>query len=101
MGSGSKVRSKRRRLAVVYDILCCCSGSPLINTVICRRANLNNNDFLKLTKVLLSCGFLTKIEVGDQVSFVTSRLGRDFIKSYNELQVNVKPLEASFGVLLR
>lgn len=95
-----KFRGHRRRVAVVSEILVCCRVGPVLAAVIVRRCNLCNDTFHFFCDELVRCGFLSKSINHEQTFYGTTRLGLDFLRKFNELQVSVAPLERSFGKLL-
>ena len=95
-----KKKPNRHRLTVVCDILACCRMGPLLGTVIVRRCNMNNDTFHLFEKCLVDNGFLSRSCNNGSVFYGITRLGLDFLRKYDELQVLVKGLERGLGVLV-
>lgn len=85
---------KRHKAKIVYEILVCCNGTPVIASHICRHANLNHGIFKKVVRVLVECGFLSGSK---NKGYVTSQSGWEFIRRYHELETSAKPLAPFFG----
>lgn len=95
----AKRHSKRHWLTIIYEILICCNGKPVRAPIIYRRANLGYSLFKKLVDGLVSCGFLSEMNVNGKVAYRTSQRGLDFVKKYSDVESLVRPLEVFLGDL--
>jgi predicted transcriptional regulator len=76
------------------------ASGPVLAAVITRRCNLCNDTFHFFSDELVRQGFLSKSINNEQIFYGTTRVGLDFLRRFNELQVSAAPLERSLGKLL-
>jgi predicted transcriptional regulator len=77
-------RGPRNRLAIIYDILFCCTRKALIVSEIIQKANVSS-DYLYFVEELVKADFLVKRNVKGHNIFSTSQAGYVFLVKYNAL----------------